>query len=527
MTSATAAHAAPQPKPKSHETPPTFAYSLMRTLRLVLIVGLILVGLAVLLQEVIHPLVAAGGVNENFTTSVASLLIGLLPFGVYLAAGVGARPLRKNAFMGALLMAWLIAVLAYSALVLYQYMGQTGPFNAAPSLGFSMRQIETGIEVTSIDAGGAAEEAGLLVGDVITALRRDVLTADELQTVISHAAIDDAMRFRLLRAGEEMQLTVRMRLANQVNTTALLIGLATALITSTFALLIPARFVPHALLIISLLPLLAGYYWLILASFSERTEGLLPVDAAGNVGGLTLSNWDFLTSNSIGGPTANIWMVTLNSFMIAVVMTISSLVVCSMTGYALSRMNFPGRRAILSMTLILHGFPAVTLLIPIFLVLINLGNLPVIGKLIGYNTTGGVALVMIAFELPLGAWLMKGFFDNISWDMERSGLIDGASRFRVFWEIIVPQIRPGLMALGIFSFIGGWNAYLIPATYTVGTGLANLPVYIRQITGELTPVNWNQVASVGMFQLIPIFIFFLFAQEYLLNIYAGGTKGSA
>jgi len=324
-----------------------------------------------------------------------------------------------------------------------------------------------------------------------------------------------------------LQLAVRVRLANQMNSSALLIGLATALVTSAFALVIAARFVPHVLLIISLLPLLAGYYWLILASFTTRTEGLLPVDAAGNVGGLTLSNWDFLTSNTIGGPTANIWMVTLNSFLIAVIMTISSLVVCSMTGYALSRMNFPGRRAILSMTLILHGFPAVTLLIPIFLVLINLGNLPLIGKLIGYNTTGGVALVMIAFELPLGSWLMKGFFDNISWDMERSGLIDGASRWRVFWEIIVPQIRPGLMALGIFSFIGGWNAYLIPATYTVGTGLANLPVYIRQITGELNPVNWNQVAAVGVFQLIPIFIFFLFAQEYLLNIYAGGSKGGS
>jgi inositol-phosphate transport system permease protein len=198
-----------------------------------------------------------------------------------------------------------------------------------------------------------------------------------------------------------------------------------------------------------------------------------------------------------------------------------------MAGYALSRMSFRGRRAFLSMTLLLHGFPAVTLIIPIFLVLINLGTLPIIGSFIGYNKPGGVALVMIAFELPLGIWLIKGFFDNISWDMERSALIDGASRWRTFWEIILPQIRPGLLALGIFSFIGGWNAYLIPATYTVGTGLANLPVYIRQLSGELAPVNWNQVAAVGLFQLIPILIFFIFAQEYLLNIYAGGTKGSS
>jgi inositol-phosphate transport system permease protein len=124
-------------------------------------------------------------------------------------------------------------------------------------------------------------------------------------------------------------------------------------------------------------------------------------------------------------------------------------------------------------------------------------------------------------------WLIKGFFDNISWDMERSALIDGASRWRTFWEIILPQIRPGLLALGIFSFIGGWNAYLIPATYMLGTRTTTLPVLINNLTGEVAPTNWNQVAAVGLFQLIPIMIFFIFAQEYLLNIYAGGSKGSS
>jgi inositol-phosphate transport system permease protein len=205
---------------------------------------------------------------------------------------------------------------------------------------------------------------------------------------------------------------------------------------------------------------------------------------------------------------------------------VMSLAVSSLAGYALSRMNFPGRKFFLSLTLILHGFPAVTLIIPIFFVLISLGTIPLIGRLIGFNTPGGIALVMVAFELPLGIWLMKGFFDNISWDMERSALIDGANRFRTFWEIILPQIRPGLLALGIFSFINGWNAYLIPATYSIGRATTNLPVYINQLRGELAPVNWNLVAAVGIFQLIPIFLLFIFAQEYLLNIYAGGTKGS-
>jgi inositol-phosphate transport system permease protein len=208
-------------------------------------------------------------------------------------------------------------------------------------------------------------------------------------------------------------------------------------------------------------------------------------------------------------------------------MTAVTLLLCSMAGYALSRMEFAGRRFFLSLTLILHGFPAVTLLIPVYLVLLNLGNIPLIGPYIGFNSLGGIALVMVSFGLPFGVWLMKGFFDGISWDMERSALIDGATRWRTFWEIILPQIRPGLLALGIFSFMGGWNAYLIPAIFSVGTKTANLPVYIRQLTGEVNPVNWNQVAAVGLFQMIPILLLFIFAQEYLLNIYSGGTKGSS
>jgi inositol-phosphate transport system permease protein len=84
-----------------------------------------------------------------------------------------------------------------------------------------------------------------------------------------------------------------------------------------------------------------------------------------------------------------------------------------------------------------------------------------------------------------------------------------------------------LLALGVFSFLSGWNTYLVPATFMLGTTTSNLPVLINDLTGAMQPVNWNQVAAVGLYQLIPIMILFVFAQEYLLNIYAGGTKGSS
>jgi len=275
----------------------------------------------------------------------------------------------------------------------------------------------------------------------------------------------------------------------------------------------------YAFLVLSILPILVGYTWLVVATLSTRTQGLLPINAEGGIGGLTLSNWDFVFEGAI-------WRAMLNSLLIAVAMVIGVGIASTSGGYALSRFKFPGRKAFLTGTLVLHAFKAEMLLIAIFFVLRWLGGIPVIGSYIGFNSVGGVALVMVALELPLGIWLMKGFFDNLSWDMERAALIDGAGRFRVWWQIMLPQVRPGIAALALFTFIAGWNAYLVPFTFTIGTKVANMPVFLNQLISDTAPTNWNQVAAVGMFQMIPLIIFFIFTQELLLNIYAGGSKGT-
>lgn len=280
-----------------------------------------------------------------------------------------------------------------------------------------------------------------------------------------------------------------------------------------------ALIVPSALILV-------GFLWLFITSFSIRTEGLRSL-------GWTLSNWSFLWKSPFGPQYPSIWWVTLNTLVMSLIMTLIVVVVSSMTAYALSRMKFSGRKSFLSLTLILHAFPSVTLLIPIYFVLLWVSKIPVIGRGVpllgglGYNTIGGVALVMVAFQLPFGIWVMKGFFDNISWDMERSALIDGASRFRVWWEIMMPNIKPGIAALSIFSFITAWNAYLIPLTFTAGRAGKStvLSLYLQNFIGESVMTEWNAVAAVGLFQLIPVVIFFLFTQQILLNIYGGGKKG--
>lgn len=279
------------------------------------------------------------------------------------------------------------------------------------------------------------------------------------------------------------------------------------------------RRVAYGFLTLSIVPILVGYSWLVIATFSTRTEGLLPRNAEGGIGGFTLDNWAFVADPAI-------WNAMLNSFLIAIAMVIGVGIASTAGGYALSRMKFAGRNVFLTGILVLHAFKAEMLLIAIFFVLLWLGGIPLIGGFIGFNSVGGVALVMIALELPLGIWLMKGFFDNLPWDMERAALIDGASRFRVWWQIMLPQVRPGLAALSLFTFIAGWNAYLVPFTFTIGAEFANMPVFLNQLISDTAPMNWNLVAAVGLFQMIPLMIFFIFTQELLLNIYAGGSKGT-
>lgn len=290
---------------------------------------------------------------------------------------------------------------------------------------------------------------------------------------------------------------------------------------------------PYLLLIILSLPIILGYLWIIISTFSTRCYGLVPVDQQEHYfRGLTLSNWAFLTDKTKTLNTS-IWLLTLNTFIIALGLTVGVVLISMMAGYALSRIKFPGRKPFLSLTLILHSFPSVTLLISIYFVLRWIQAIPLLGRGLpiiggfGYNTLGGVILVSISLQLPLGIWLMKGFFDNVSWDLERAALIDGCSRWRTWWQIMVPQIKPGIAALSIFSFMEGWKSFLIPYSFMTSHAKATLSTLLNEMLSESSPVNYGTLAAVGLFQLLPVILFYIFTQKYLLNIFAGGVKGTA
>ena len=271
--------------------------------------------------------------------------------------------------------------------------------------------------------------------------------------------------------------------------------------------------VPYAVLLLATVPILVLYLWLFYSSFFPRIEGFRPV------GAFTIDNWRFLWDSQSVPQLRNrapIIPLTINTFFFATMTSLISLLVSSMAGYAFSRLRFRGRRVFLGGVLLLHSFPSVTLLIALFIVLRFLGL---------YDKLVGVILVQTAFALPFGIWIMKGFFDNIPWDLEMSALVDGAGRLRTWWRIMLPLVKPGLLALGVLLFVEGWNQFLLPFVFMPSGSQQTLSTLVRGILGEGRFVDYGLLTAVGLYYITPILVLFVLAQDQLMRIYAGGVKG--
>ncbi|WP_108125262.1 carbohydrate ABC transporter permease [Saccharospirillum mangrovi] len=256
------------------------------------------------------------------------------------------------------------------------------------------------------------------------------------------------------------------------------------------------------------LPLGVMYLSLVVDSFTNTPpDSLVPNE-------FTLEHWRYLIDPTLVG---NIWVATVYTLIYAVSMAAIVIGLSATGGYALSRLQLPFRRFFLAGILVMHGFPAVTLIIGVFLVL----------KFIGlYDTLAGIVLVRAALTLPLGIWVMKGFYDAVPWELEMAGLQDGAGRFTVWWRIIVPQIQPGLMALGALAFIDAWGEFVIPRVLAPTTDFQVLSVFLNSISvPDSVEYNFNIYKAVGLFYTLPVLVLFIVFQNRLMAIFSGGTKG--
>lgn len=265
------------------------------------------------------------------------------------------------------------------------------------------------------------------------------------------------------------------------------------------------------LLILSVfsLPLIIMFAFQLIDSFTTKAPGeLLP-------NGVTFEHFRFLWERLDTG-RAGIWQVTLNTFIFATSTATVVTLVSLTSGYALSRLNFPARRFFLAGLIVLHAFPTITLIIAIFLILQMLGL---------YDTLIGVIIVKTALELPFGIWIMKGFYDTVPWEIEMAGVQDGASRFQVWWQLVLPQVQPGLMAILIFSFLSGWSEFVLPLVLAPGSNAQVLATYMQALILDDTKADFDLFKAVGLFYALPVVVIYIVFQNKLMNIYGGGTKG--
>ncbi len=212
----------------------------------------------------------------------------------------------------------------------------------------------------------------------------------------------------------------------------------------------------------------------------------------------------------------SVWVAFRNSLALAVTQTALVLTVSTLAGYYLSRFQFPGRAGFLQGLLVLHAFPAMTLIIPIFLLMYWTGLL---------DTLTGVILVIATLELPFAIFIMKGFFDAVPWDIEMSAMTDGASRRQAFFQVVLPQVKVGMLAVGVFAFIKGWEEYVFVRTLLFEKQNWVMSLYIFWVSEDIMGVDYGIVAAVAVFYILPSLLLYIFCQRFLVQMTLGGIKG--
>ncbi len=205
-----------------------------------------------------------------------------------------------------------------------------------------------------------------------------------------------------------------------------------------------------------------------------------------------------------------------NSVIVAGSTALAVTVLSSLSGYALSRFRFKGKYWIVALMLITQMFPLVMLVAPIFKMLSPLGLT---------NSLTGLVIVYTAFNVPFATFLMQSFFDGIPKDLEEAAMIDGASRFTAFRQIILPLTLPGIAATLGFVFTAAWSELLFALMLISGNQSATFPVGLLTFVSKFS-VDFGQMMAAGVLALIPACLFFLLIQRYLvLGLTAGAVKG--
>jgi arabinogalactan oligomer / maltooligosaccharide transport system permease protein len=208
------------------------------------------------------------------------------------------------------------------------------------------------------------------------------------------------------------------------------------------------------------------------------------------------------------------WM--LNSIFVSAVVTLTGVVLASTTGYAFSRFQFVGKKAGLLGLLTTQMFPATMLLLPLYIMLINLGLI---------NTYLGVIIIYTATALPFTIWTMKGYYDTIPYSLEEAARIDGCNQFQAFYKIILPLATPALVITALFSFMTAWSEYLVARQILQDSALWTLPLGLKSFESNMT-TEWGLYGASSLIVAIPVVVLFLALSRYLVSgLTLGSVKG--
>src|SRR5215467_10120587 len=208
----------------------------------------------------------------------------------------------------------------------------------------------------------------------------------------------------------------------------------------------------------------------------------------------------------------------LNSIGIGLIATFISVVLASMAAYAVARLQFPGKRALFVLSLLIAMFPLISLATPLFSIERSLGI---------FNTWIGLIIPYVAFGLPLGIYTLSAFFREIPWELEKAAKVDGATPFQAFVRVIAPLAAPGMVTTAILVFLFCWNEFLLAITLTSTTAARTAPAALAFFTGSSQfAVPTGSISAAAVVITIPIIIFVLFFQRRIVaGLTAGAVKG--
>jgi multiple sugar transport system permease protein len=217
-----------------------------------------------------------------------------------------------------------------------------------------------------------------------------------------------------------------------------------------------------------------------------------------------------------------------NSVIYACGSTICNLVFCSLAGYALARLQFPGRSLIFAVVVGLLMVPAQSQIVPVFLIV---QKIPFAGgnNWLGQGGTGLLntywGMILPSAATPFGIFLMRQFFSRIPVEYEEAARLDGAGTFMIFWRVILPLARPSMAVLGILSFQAAWNDFIWPLILTSSREMATLQLGLQLLqTGP--DARWNVVMAMATLITLPVIVVYIAAQRFVVDGgMSSGVKG--